>query len=193
MATDRPTRSFPKAQSPLSPLMQKLERASGLDGAVAAVQPVMDAVTANPAVRGALQGRSLGHALHPLLVQVPIGAWMSASALDATGADPDGRAARLLVGLGFLAVPLSALSGWAELAETGQREKRVGVVHAVANGAGAILQGASWVARGKGHRGIAALTSVAALSLVGAAGFLGGHLAVARDVGTHDPVFDDTI
>ncbi|NNG19898.1 hypothetical protein HJ590_09985 [Naumannella sp. ID2617S] len=183
MATDR------SSQSPLTPFLQKLENLRGLDSAVDAAGPVMAAVTANPVVKNALQGGWLSHALHPLLVQVPLGAWLSALVLDVSATDDEGRSAQLLTALGLALAAPSALSGWAELAEAGPREKRVGVVHAAANGAGILLQAAAWSARRGGHRGTARALAATSMTLIGAAGFLGGHLAVAREVGTRDPAF----
>lgn len=181
-----PTRS---TGNPLSAAMLGIEQATGLDAAVGAAQPLMDAIDARPGLRDALQGRWLGHALHPLLVTVPLGTWLSALLLDATGSDED--AASLLVGAGLLSAVPSALTGWAELAPASPSEKRVGVVHAAANVAGLALQGASFVARRRGRRGAGAALSVAAMAATGAAGYLGGHLAVAREVGSKDPVFTD--
>lgn len=176
--------------SPLTPLLQKLEQVRALDPVVEAVQPLMRALTANPALRGALQGRWLSHALHPLVIEVPMGTWLSAFALDATGVDDEGRAAQLLTAIGLAAAPLAALTGWAELAEGGRREKRVGVVHATANGVGIALQAATLVARGRGNRAATLALAGAAMSVIGGAGLLGGHLAVAREMGTKDPAFD---
>ncbi|GAB3624785.1 DUF2231 domain-containing protein [Mariniluteicoccus endophyticus] len=177
--------------SPFTPLLLKLEDARVLDRGVDAARPLMSALTERPLVKDALQGRWLSHAVHPLLIEVPMGTWMSALALDATGVDEGGRSAELLQGIGIAAAVPAALTGWAELAEAGTREKRVGVVHAAANGAGVALQAASWLARRRGDRGRALALSAAAMGLVGAAGLLGGHLAVARHVGTRDPALDE--
>jgi len=46
-------------------------------------------------IRDALHGVWLGHPLHPMLIQAPVGAWLSASILDFTGGDE--QAARRLV------------------------------------------------------------------------------------------------
>src|SRR5918995_5426690 len=52
-------------------------------------QSVRDAVPAGP-VKDALSGTWLGHALHPLLTDLPIGTWTSAVLLDWLGG-ADGR------------------------------------------------------------------------------------------------------
>ena len=66
---------MPRPQSPLSSAMLRLEAARILDPAVKAAKPLMDAVTVNPTVRDTLQGKWLGHALHPIMTFLPLGAW----------------------------------------------------------------------------------------------------------------------
>ena len=62
-------------------LISRLEHDSRLDKAVAAVQHVGRLIRPGKA-RDGLNGVWLGHALHPMLVQAPVGAWLSASILD---------------------------------------------------------------------------------------------------------------
>lgn len=180
-----------KPESPLSRAMLGLEDADALDSGVRLVRPVMDGITANATVRDFLQGRWLGHALHPLLVMVPLGSWLSAIVLDLSGTDEGGEAAQLLTGLGVLTAAPSAATGWAELADAGPREKRVGVVHAAANGGAVALQIGSWLARRSDRQGVGRALALAAVTLASAGGFLGGHLSVARGVGSRDQVFED--
>ena len=177
--------------SPLVDWTLQLEQATALDPVVRAVQPLANALVADPTRRDLLRGRWLGHALHPLMTDLPIGFWTSAITLDLVGG-PDARsAARKLVGLGVLTAVPTALTGWAEWSATGPREQRVGVVHAVSNVVALTGFAASWRARrqGKHVRGAAlALTSSAALT---AGGYLGGHLVSARKVSSRNPAFGD--
>lgn len=179
--------------SPLSAAMLGLEGASALDPVVDVAQPLMDAVTSDETVKDALQGRWLGHALHPLLVMVPLGAWISAGVVEFAGTDEDGRSTQLLTALGIAAAVPSAITGWAELAEGNRREKRVGVVHALANLTALGLEIGAWACRRRGNTGRAKLLSAGALSVVGGAGYLGGHLAVARGMGTKDRAFESRL
>src|SRR5947208_10573528 len=57
-------------------------------------------VTASDPVKNVLSGTWLGHQLHPVLTDLPIGAWTMATALDLTGGRRADAAARRLVGLG---------------------------------------------------------------------------------------------
>lgn len=175
------------ASSPLAAPMIRLEQSEMLDGAVRVVQPVVRALTANQTVRGGLQGSWAGHAVHPVLVQVPLGAWLGACLLDVARADED--AARLLVGAGLVAVVPAVATGWAEFAGADRHQKRVGVVHAAGNAVAAGLQVGSYVARRGNRRGLGMVLSGAAMTVAGAAGYLGGHMSVGRGVGTKDPAF----
>jgi uncharacterized membrane protein len=131
------------------------------------------------------RGDWLGHALHPMLTDLPLGCWLSAGLLDLFGGRGARRSAQRLIGLGLLAVPPTAASGmsdWSELREP--RTRRVGAVHAVGNTVVALLYFRSWRARRRGRhvRGVAygLLGGAGAM----ATGYLGGHLAYARRAGT---------
>jgi uncharacterized membrane protein len=169
---------------------ERLESASALDPVVRAVTPLADALVANPARRDALRGTWLGHALHPVLTDLPIGFWTSAVVLDLTGGPQARSAATRLVGLGLLTAGPTAVTGWAEWAATGQREQRVGVVHAVANVAAVVLFASSWRARRRGDHGRGKALGMVASSVLSLGGYLGGHLALARDVSSRHPRFD---
>ena len=96
-------------------------------------------------VRDALNGVWLGHPLHPVLVQAPVGAWLSASVVDFAGHE---RAARQLVAAGLLAAVPAAVAGAADWSEQHEQQMRVGVVHTAANIVASSLYGASLLSRG---------------------------------------------
>ncbi|WP_051750570.1 DUF2231 domain-containing protein [Phycicoccus jejuensis] len=172
--------------------MLRLEEAESLDRAVAAVAPVVGAAFATGRRGRLLRGEWLGHALHPLLTDVVIGTWTSASVLDAIGGDDTRGAARTLVGVGLVSVGPTAWTGWAEWSGSGPREQRVGLVHAVTNGVAIGLYGASYLSRRRGRHTQGALLAFAGAAAMGAAAYLGGHLSTARDVGTRHPAFSAT-
>lgn len=167
-----------------------VEEADELDPAVDALRPVATALVDGPWRRWLLLGRPLGHALHPLLTDVPMGAWMSASFLDLAGPGSQ-AAARRLVGVGVLAAVPTAITGLAEWSGTSRRDARVGVVHAAGNGVGLALAAASWMARRRDHHALGAVLGLGVLGAVGVSGFLGAHLSIARGVGSRDPEFED--
>ncbi|MFD0273153.1 Rieske 2Fe-2S domain-containing protein [Kitasatospora sp. NPDC127111] len=138
--------------------------------------PLHDAVTALPLgpYRDVLHGVWLGHPLHPALVQVPMGCWLSAGLLDATG---QRRASGALVAAGLVAVGPAALAGWVDWAKLDPPRRRTGLVHAVANTTGVVLYTGSLLARGRGHRMRGRLLGWAGLTAVSAGAALGGHLS----------------
>jgi uncharacterized membrane protein len=132
-----------------------------------------------------LRGTWLGHALHPLLTDFPLGCWASAGLLDLLGGRSSRRAAQRLVGLGLLFVPTTAASGlvdWSTIEQPTAR--RVGVVHALGNTVVAALYLASWRARRR-HRHLRGVAfGMMGGILAWGTGYLGGHLSFARGVGT---------
>jgi hypothetical protein len=169
----------------------RLEETAALDRPVRALEPMVQEVFATGTRGAVLRGEWLGHALHPLLTDVVLGTWTSASLLDLFGGRDSSAAAQRLVGAGLLAVGPTAWSGWAEWSAAGAREKRVGLVHAVTNAAAIGVYAASWSARRKGRHGKGALLALAGAGVSGAGAYLGGHLAAARKVASHDPAYDE--
>ena len=115
--------STKKTESPLSPLLLDLEQNTALDGGIALLQPALDSLSSKDGIGGVLRGKQMGHALHPVMVQLPLGTFMSAALLDVTGADRSGRSAQLLTGVGLASVLPSILTGLAELATASSEEK----------------------------------------------------------------------
>jgi nitrite reductase/ring-hydroxylating ferredoxin subunit len=165
-------------------VVDDLERAEKLDRLVGLGQRVARSLRPGR-TRDALHGVWLGHPLHPVLAQAPMGLWLSATVLDAW---PDGeRASRRLVALGLAAAAPAALAGTADWSEQHEQQMRVGVVHAMANAAAIGIFAASLVTRA-GPRSRA--LRVAGLAAAGVAGLLGGHISfrLAGGVNQAEPV-----
>jgi uncharacterized membrane protein len=191
MTTTDPTASaMPAATPPTVAWTRALENARALDPLVSLLRPFGGWFASDPARRDLLQGAWLGHALHPPLTDVPIGLFTSALTLDMVGGKAARPAARRLIALGLLTAVPTFWTGWAEWAELEQREQRVGVVHALANGTAAVGFLASWRARRKGNHLKGVALGFASAGLMGAAGYLGGHLISVRKASTHNPAFD---
>jgi hypothetical protein len=94
----------------LAGVLGRLERARTLDAAVGPVREVGRSVLDSDRLRDLLSGTMLGHPAHPMLVDLPIGFWTSAMALDFTGRRQR-PAARRLVGLGVLSALPTMASG----------------------------------------------------------------------------------
>src|SRR5919202_1132084 len=103
---------------PRSPLphdiTERLEQVEALDAPARAIaKQVRAAGDKQPALKDALSGTWLGHALHPLLQLAPLGTWMSAVLLDLTGGDEDAADRLLAAGLALFAASLAARRGGA--------------------------------------------------------------------------------
>ncbi|MGW3818785.1 DUF2231 domain-containing protein [Streptomyces sp. NPDC005046] len=133
--------------------------------------------------RDLLRGRPLGHPVHPVLVQVPIGCWLSAAVVDAVPAGQ--RAATTLTAVGLAGVAPAAISGWVDWADLPPEQARVGLAHAVANVAAVAFFTASLTARLRHRSAKARLWSLGGLAVVGVSGALGGHVAYRQAVGAH--------
>jgi nitrite reductase/ring-hydroxylating ferredoxin subunit/uncharacterized membrane protein len=175
---------------------QLADRIAGLEPLDTAAEPiaakVRELIPGGP-VKDALSGTWLGHALHPLMQLAPLGTWMSAVILDLIGGEDAEGAADKLIGTGLLASVPTFVSGWSDYADTtiaSERVRRIGIVHAAANGAGALLFAGSLRARARGARGRGKLLALAAMGSLSAGGWLGGHLSYAEGVGVDVTVFE---
>lgn len=169
----------------------RLEDTTALDRPVHAIEPSVRSAFGTGTRASVLRGDWLGHAVHPMLTDVVLGAWASATVLDIFGGSGSSAAAQRLVGTGLLAVGPTAWTGWAEWSGAGPREKRVGLVHAVTNAVAISAYAASWVARRQGRHGTGARLAVAGLTVSGVGAYLGGHLTEARKVASRHPAYED--
>jgi nitrite reductase/ring-hydroxylating ferredoxin subunit/uncharacterized membrane protein len=184
----------PTAPSPTDPLIDAVEGADALDAPAKAIGKQVRDIFGPGVVRDALSGTWLGHALHPILTDVVIGSWTSATILDLIGGDDDGAAASRLIGVGIAAYAPTALTGtvdWADSEAVDDRVRRTGLVHAVTNLGALGLYAASLAARRRGDHGRGKLLGLAGAGVLSAGGFLGGHLSFARGVGVNQTAFDE--
>jgi nitrite reductase/ring-hydroxylating ferredoxin subunit/uncharacterized membrane protein len=173
--------TMPRIQS----LVDHIEHEPRFDAAIARLSEVVERVIPTGALRDTLHGVGLGHPLHPMLTDLPIGAWTSAWILDIVGGRRSARAAQRLVGFGCLTALPTALSGAVDWSRADKDAQRIGVVHAASNSVALALYAYSWNERRRGRRatGIAFGWAGAAAATVG--GYLGGHLAFRRSVGAN--------
>ncbi|WP_298585011.1 Rieske 2Fe-2S domain-containing protein [uncultured Kocuria sp.] len=166
----------------LEDLVARVEKWKALDQVA---EPVARAVgrAARPApVRNVLSGTVIGHPLHPLLTDVPIGAWTMAAVLDLAGGPSTAHAADVLVATGLAAAVPTAATGLNDWSDTQGADRRIGLVHATANSVALTFYTASLAARLQGRRGAGKALALAGYGCVMAGGYLGGHLVYARGV-----------
>jgi len=178
-ATDAPHVEPPA--DPLAEVLALVERADSLDPlAEQLLTPARDLLGSGP-IGDVLTGRWLGHPLHPVLVDLPIGFWTSGVTLDVVMPRRGHDAARKLIGLGVLFALPAALSGWADASrrETPE-ERRTAIVHAACNGSATLMFAASWRARRKNHHLRGKVWGLLGSTAATAGAAFGGHLAFAE-------------
>lgn len=168
---------------PALELVTRLEDAEWLDPVAKKVRKVVRRVIRQKWARDVLHGVPIGHPVHPLAVQVPLGAWISAAVLDAFPGNE--RAAAVLIGVGAGTAVPSAVAGFTDWTQLHSQQQRVGLVHAAANITATSLYVASLVARARGSRGSGKALAYLGLATVGAGGFLGGHLTYRQAAGVN--------
>lgn len=170
----------------------RVERAEVLDPPADALADLVGKWLQPGLVKDLLSGTGTGHPAHPILILLPLGSWTSAFFLDFIGGKDAGTAtaARRLIVLGNLSALPTALTGLSDWADTMGAERRVGFVHASLNVAALGVFTASAAARAANARGVGVLTAAVGMGLVSASGWLGGHLAYARGVGTDTTAFE---
>jgi nitrite reductase/ring-hydroxylating ferredoxin subunit/uncharacterized membrane protein len=129
-----------------------------------------------PALRDFLHGTWLGHPVHPMLTDVPIGALIIGTVLDAVG-QPSG--ATWAIGIGFVGMLASALAGYADYLDLEGTGKRIGSLHSTSMLIAAVLYFVSLGARLEWwplFEGGAALTAGLGLLFVLVGSYLGGEL-----------------
>jgi len=171
--------------------LERLEQDATLARLAAELSPPFDAVLGEGILGDTLRGRTVGHALHPLLVQAPLGALLSASALDLVQGERAADQSRFLMGVTCLSALPAALSGWAEWTHADDRTKRVGIAHAALNVAGVVTSVTSYLVRRRGWSPAGAVLTGLAGTAFGLGGLLGGHLSLVRKYASHDPASDD--
>lgn len=132
-----------------------------------------------------------GHPFHPILVTVPIGAWVCSFVFDlstrinSAGSKPLTDASYWLIAIGLVGAVLAALFGLLDLLRVPRRTRalRVGLTHMVLNLSvvGLYIGNLAWrhdsyYESAKVMGGQIVLSAVA-LALLGASGWLGGMLA----------------
>lgn len=172
--------------SPLNAVVERLESVEALDRLGRTAGHVVRVRVSGGAVKDLLSGAWLGHALHPIMTDIPIGAWTSSVLLDWTGGKESRSAADRLVLTGVLAAGATAATGWSDWADAEQANaavRRSGIVHAAANATATALMAGSYIARRRGARGRGKLLSLAGSAALGAGGWLGGHLSYTLGAG----------
>jgi nitrite reductase/ring-hydroxylating ferredoxin subunit len=178
----------------MAPFVEAVESLEQLDPVGEKVGSTVRGVLGPGKVKDAISGTWIGHALHPLLTDVVIGSFTSATMLDLLGGDDDGRATERLLAIGIAAYLPTALTGTVDYADSelnGNEIRRTGLVHAATNALALGCYTASLRSRRKGNRLRGKLLGLLGVSALGAAGHLGGHLSYVQGIGVNQTAFDE--
>ena len=161
--------------------LDRLADVATFDKAIEPARRAVQGALKPQAFKDLLHGTWLGHPLHPVLVQVPVGSWVSAGLLDAI--PPLRPAATVLIGAGVAAAVPASLAGAADWSEQEIGVRRLGAVHAVANTAALGLYIGSLAARRRGRGTLGRVLSYAGLGIAGGSAAIGGHMSYAQSSG----------
>jgi uncharacterized membrane protein len=139
-----------------------------------------------------------GHPIHPILVTVPIGAWISSLVFDiashivSSGAAGYHDGAELLITIGIIGAVVAALWGLLDYRriERGTTAASVASTHLAINAAVIVLFVVSWIVRQGSHEQATSIglivLSIVALALLSVSGWLGGKLSYRYGVRVSD-------
>ncbi|MGE2731723.1 DUF2231 domain-containing protein [Mycolicibacterium vaccae] len=164
-------------------LLRASEKVSAVDQPAERAAETVEKLVGGRLIGKALRGSWLGHPVHPLLVFLPLGSWMTALLFDIVFRDR--TTARRLLAVGLAAAPPTALAGWADFPLLNREQRRVGLLHALGNGAAIVLFALAYRAHSKEHHRRATTLTVLGLLVVSVGGALGGHLSYAQGAGVH--------
>ncbi len=165
------------------PPVELVERQHWLEpfetGAQKAVAQAFQSGETGRRMKDALQGKWLGHPLHPALTAIPLGAWTATLVLDLmeSAGRPDLRAgADVALTVGLAGSGAAALAGIADWHELQGKSRRVGFVHGLLNVTCAGLYAASLVARKTRNRPAGRCLAFAGFTVSMVSAYLGGSL-----------------
>ena len=175
-------------------LMKVVDRQESLDRLSDQIQPlVRDAFkSAGPVgreVKNVLHGTWLGHPLHPVLTDVPLGAWTAALALDAmesiSGRRELGAGADAAIAVGLVGAAGAAVTGLTDWSETNGRARKVGMLHGLLNVGATALYTTSLILRRKKKRNAGMGFAMLGYAVSSASAYLGGHLVFGEQIGVN--------
>ena len=140
-------------------------------------------------VRNFLHGVWLGHPFHPVLTDIPVGAWTAAAALDTyellTGDKRFASGSDVAVGIGLAGAVAASATGLADYSAVFEKPRRVATAHALFNIAATACYAVSLRQRRNGQRRAGLTTALTGYVLSFAGAYLGGHLVFNERIGVN--------
>ncbi|MEJ7829694.1 MAG: Rieske 2Fe-2S domain-containing protein [Segetibacter sp.] len=138
-------------------------------------------------IKNFLHGTWLGHPLHPVITDVPIGAWTAAVVLDGlelAGKNKYKAGADAAIALGLAGAVGSAITGLTDWTGTTKKKRKIGLMHGILNLSATALYATSLILRNrKTSRNTAITLATLGYGVTAIAAYLGGHLVYNEQVG----------
>lgn len=172
----------------------RIERQTWLDRVAERLQQAIAAAVeaggdAGRRTKDFLHGTWLGHPLHPVLTDIPLGAWTAALVLDALdGRDANGGGryapgADAAIAVGIAGASAAALAGLADWQHTSGGTRRTGLAHGMLNAAALGFFVTSLAARRRGARSSGRALAGLGYAIGITAAYLGGELVYRQRMG----------
>jgi nitrite reductase/ring-hydroxylating ferredoxin subunit/uncharacterized membrane protein len=143
----------------------------------------------NRKLKDILNGTWLGHALHPVFTDIPLGAWSATTILDLAwmNNEDDGvaRSADLTLLLGLAGATGAAVTGITDWSDQYDTDRRVGLMHGLLNICIMLLYSISLLMRLTGQRRSAITLSTTGYLASLFSAYLGGELSFAKGIGVN--------
>ena len=140
-------------------------------------------------LKNAAHGVWLHHPLHPVLTDIPIGAWTTSLVLDAaasgTGDAGMRSAADVAMAVGLAGAAAAAVTGLTDWSETSGRARRTGLVHGLLNIAATTFYAAAFALRRSGSRKAGQSCALAGYGIAVGAAWFGGDLVYDQRIGVN--------
>jgi nitrite reductase/ring-hydroxylating ferredoxin subunit len=173
--------------------VEVIEKQDWLEPIAERLQPTVAAALSvdgpiGPEVANILHGTWLGHPLHVVLTDVPLGSWTAAAVLDVleekTGSRAIGRGADSAIAVGVVGAAAAALTGltdWSKIG--GGRPRRIGLAHGLINATATACYVTSLCLRLAHSRRAGRRLAWLGLIVSSVAAYLGGHLVYKEKIG----------
>jgi uncharacterized membrane protein len=132
------------------------------------------------------------HPIHPMLVVLPLGLWVTALVFDivyAVGGPPAMRTVAFwMIGAGVVGALLAAISGFVDWLSLTGRAARIATYHMLLNLGAVAIFAINWVVRTRvgGDSPVPLILSAVGVVLVAVSGWLGGELVYVHRVGVEE-------
>lgn len=182
------------------PLDEFIQRQAWLDAAGGPLQAWINQRFApggelGKSTKNLLNGSWLGHPLHPMITDVPIGAWICTFVLDTAAGVSDSpqmrTAADITLATGLVASIGAAGTGWTDWSDTYGKDQKLGLLHGLTMATAVVTYAAALIARVSGARRAGVILANTGLAVASAGAYLGGDEVFDLGYGVNRTAFHE--